>query len=566
MNIFLSQQNYRIGDFEGNLKKMIAATKEAEKQGGDLIVFPELSICGYPPRDFLEFDDFITRCEQSMDALKLHSTHIGILVGSPCRNEAPEGKNLFNAAWLLYEGEVQQVIHKTCLPDYDVFDEYRYFEPAFSWEIVHFKGKKLAVTICEDIWNLGDDPLYRVCPMDRLMEYNPDVMINLSASPFDYDQCDKRLAVVRANVAKYQLPMFYCNMVGSQTEIVFDGGSMIMDAGGNVRQSFPFFEEALQSMNVEELLQDKNAPEQKTPDIPIADTIDEIQNPFPVYDPQRHTSYIYDALVMAIKDYFGKMGFKSAILGSSGGIDSAVAISLACAALGKENVRAVLMPSSFSSSHSVDDARQLSENLGNPYDIIPIAEIYNAFLHTLQPYFEGLPFSVAEENIQARSRGNLLMSLANKFGYILLNTSNKSELAVGYGTLYGDMAGGLSLLGDVYKTQVYALADYINKEKEIIPRNIITKAPSAELRPGQKDSDSLPDYSLLDPILYQYIEQRQGPEEIIARGFEEPLVKRILKLVDTNEYKRNQFCPIIRVSVKAFGTGRRMPIVGKYLS
>jgi NAD+ synthase (glutamine-hydrolysing) len=275
---------------------------------------------------------------------------------------------------------------------------------------------------------------------------------------------------------------------------------------------------------------------------------------------------IHQALILGIRDYFRKMGFSKAILGSSGGIDSAVTLSLACEALGKENVRAVLMPSQFSSSHSIKDAEQLSKNLDNPYDILSIEDIYETFLQTLAPVFKDLPFSLAEENIQSRSRGNLLMAMANKFGYILLNTSNKSELATGYGTLYGDMAGGLSVLGDVYKVQVYALARYINRNGEIIPENIIQKAPSAELRPDQKDSDSLPDYPVLDKVLYQYIEKRQGPKEIVAMGIDEALVKRILKLVNTNEYKRNQFCPIIRVSSKAFGIGRRVPIVGKYLS
>jgi len=275
---------------------------------------------------------------------------------------------------------------------------------------------------------------------------------------------------------------------------------------------------------------------------------------------------IYRALVLGIKDYFSKMGFSKAILGSSGGIDSAVTLAIACEALGADQVRAVLMPSSFSSSHSVDDAVALSKNLGNPYDIIPIKTVYDAFLETLAPVFADAPFGIAEENIQSRSRGNLLMAIANKFGYILLNTSNKSELSTGYGTLYGDMAGGLGVLGDVYKMQVYALARYINRKNEIIPQNIIDKAPSAELRPNQKDSDSLPPYELLDKVLYQYIERHQGPQEIIDMGIDEPLVRRILKLVNTNEYKRNQFCPIIRVSAKAFGVGRRMPIVGKYLT
>ena len=288
--------------------------------------------------------------------------------------------------------------------------------------------------------------------------------------------------------------------------------------------------------------------------------------PLQALEENLNIAQVHDAIVMGIKDYFTKMGFSKAIIGSSGGIDSAVTIALACKALGADNVRAVLMPSQYSTGHSVSDAEQLSKNLGNPYDILPIKNIYDSFLTELKPIFKDLPFSIAEENIQSRSRGNLLMAIANKFGYILLNTSNKSELATGYGTLYGDMAGGLAVLGDCYKMQVYALANYINKEKEIIPSNIITKAPSAELRPGQKDSDSLPDYAVLDKILYQYIERRQGPKEIKTQGFDAALVDRVLKMVNVNEYKRNQFCPIIRISPKAFGVGRRVPIVGKYLS
>jgi len=579
MLIVLAQQNYLIGDFKGNLRKMIAGIEAARKKNADLVVFSELCICGYPPRDFLEFEDFIKQSEDSIASLKAYSKEMGILVGAPARNSRPQGKDLFNAAWLLYEGRLQQVVHKTCLPTYDVFDEYRYFEPAFDWQVMHFKGKKLAVTICEDIWNLGDDLLYRICPMDRLMEQKPDVMINLSASPFDYDQQEKREAVIKANAKKYGLPLYYCNTVGSQTEIVFDGGSIIADASGCIIKSLPLFEEAIEGAPLEDLyIQQERRPETSsinsgstvaspplhpaTGNMPILTRNQNAQLPF---QPERHIDRIYTALVTGIRDYFSKMQFKQAVLGSSGGIDSAVAIVLATQALGPENVHAVLMPSPFSSSHSVEDAKQLSENLGNPYEIIKINAVYEAFLSTLRSQFKDLPFGLAEENIQARSRGNILMSLANKFGYILLNTSNKSELATGYGTLYGDMAGGLSVLGDIYKTQVYALARYINRNEEIIPKNILIKAPSAELRPGQKDSDSLPDYDELDPILYQYIEHREGPQEIVKMGHDEALVSRILRLVNRNEYKRNQFCPIIRVSCKAFGPGRRIPIVGKYL-
>jgi len=554
MKIILAQQNYHIGNFEWNTQQILNGIKAAEAQGADLVVFSELCVSGYPPRDFLEFEDFIQQCYAAIDTIRAHTQNIAVLVGGPCRNPAPEGKDLFNAAWFLYEGEVKQIIHKTLLPTYDVFDEYRYFEPSFSWNVIPFKGKKLAVTICEDIWNLGNNPLYRICPMDQLMEQQPDVMINLSASPFDYDHDEDRKEIIRANVRKYKLPMFYCNTVGSQTEIVFDGGSLIFDAQGNIVKEFPYFTEAIDGLELEPLQNAAN-PVATTPYVPVTELLFE-----------HNIDRIHQAILLGIKDYFRKMGFKKAILGSSGGIDSAVVLALAVEALGKENVRAILMPSPYSTEHSVDDAVALSKNLDNPYDIIRINDIYETFLQTLQPYFQGLPFNVAEENTQSRIRGNLLMGLSNKFGYILLNTSNKSELSTGYGTLYGDMAGGLSVLGDVYKMQVYALARYINRNGEIIPRNIIDKAPSAELRPNQKDSDSLPDYAVLDKILYQYIERRQGPKEIIAQGFDAALVARTLKMVNNNEYKRNQFCPIIRVSSKAFGVGRRVPIVGKYLS
>jgi NAD+ synthase (glutamine-hydrolysing) len=554
MKIILAQQNYHIGNFERNTQQIIQGIRDAEAQGADLVVFSELCICGYPPRDFLEFEDFIQQCYAAIDTIRAHTQNIGVLVGGPARNPAAEGKDLFNAAWFLHEGEVKQVIHKTLLPTYDVFDEYRYFEPSFAWNVVPFKGKKLAVTICEDIWNLGDNPLYRICPMDQLIEQQPDVMINLSASPFDYDHNEDRKEIIRANVRKYKIPMFYCNTVGSQTEIVFDGGSLIFDALGNIVKELPYFVEAMDGAELEPL-QHAAVADPVKPNVPVTELL---------FD--HNIDRIYNAILLGIRDYFGKMGFKKAILGSSGGIDSAVVLALAVEALGKENVRAILMPSPYSTEHSVDDAVALSKNLDNPYDIIRINDIYESFLQTLNPYFNGLPFNVAEENTQSRIRGNLLMGLANKFGYILLNTSNKSELSTGYGTLYGDMAGGLSVLGDVYKMQVYALARYINRNGEIIPQNIIDKAPSAELRPNQKDSDSLPDYAVMDKLLYQYIERRQGPKEIIAQGFDAALVARTLRMVNNNEYKRNQFCPIIRVSSKAFGVGRRVPIVGKYLN
>jgi NAD+ synthase (glutamine-hydrolysing) len=560
MKIAIAQQNYHVGNFQDNTRKIIEGIEWAKSQHADLVLFSELSICGYPPRDFLEFDDFIRQCYAAIDIIKEYADTIAVLVGGPDRNPVREGKDLFNAAFFLYEKEVKAVVHKTCLPTYDVFDEYRYFEPAYHWNVIPFKGKKLAVTICEDIWNLGDNPLYRNCPMDELMKQEPDLMLNLSASPFDYTHVEDRKAIVKLNTGKYQLPMIYCNAVGSQTEIVFDGGSLVFDRHSNLISQLPLFEEAFAVFDLQDDGHFLQAVQVPAASLPSAEF-----NPAQL-DPELCTAEIYQAILHGIRDYFRKMGFSKAILGSSGGIDSAVTLALACEALGKENVRAILMPSPYSTGHSVSDAEQLSRNLGNPYDIVPIKNIYESFLSELKPIFGDLPFSLAEENIQARTRGNLLMAIANKFGYILLNTSNKSELATGYGTLYGDMAGGLGVLGDCYKMQVYALARYINREKEIIPHNILIKAPSAELRPGQKDADSLPDYAILDPLLYQYIERRQGPNEIKGMGFDPALVDRVLRMVNINEYKRNQFCPIIRVSPKAFGVGRRVPIVGKYLS
>jgi NAD+ synthase (glutamine-hydrolysing) len=560
MKIVLAQQNYHIGNFELNRDKIISAIQKAKEENADLVVFSELSVCGYPPRDFLEFQDFINKCYLSIEEITQHADTIGVLIGSPARNKLKEGKDLFNAAFLLHEKKIKAAVYKTLLPTYDVFDEYRYFEPASEWNVVEFKGRKLAITICEDIWNLVDNPMYRYSPMDQLIVQQPDLMINLSASPFDYTHADDRKAICKNNVLKYKIPLIYCNAVGSQTEIVFDGGSLVFDKHGNICKTLPLFEEAYHTVEIDDDGSINASIEESMYDVSASD-LDPV-----TLQPHLNIDQVYTALITGIRDYFVKMGFNKAIIGSSGGIDSAVTLALACAALGNENVRAVLMPSPYSTDHSVSDAVQLSKNLNNPYDIIKISEVYESFLTTLKPVFNDLPFSLAEENIQSRTRGNLLMAIANKFGYILLNTSNKSELATGYGTLYGDMAGGLAVLGDCYKLQVYELAKYINREKEIIPTNIITKPPSAELRPNQKDSDSLPEYNVLDNILYQYIEKRLGPSEIKEQGFDAAVVDRTLKLVNTNEYKRNQFCPIIRISPKAFGVGRRVPIVGKYLS
>ncbi len=568
MKIALAQQNYHIGNFEDNTRKIIEGIHKAKQSGADLVVFSELSVCGYYPGDFLEFKDFINKCYEAIDRIKEHADTIGVLVGAPSRNTQKEGKDLFNAAFLLFEKQIKGEIHKTLLPNYDIFDDYRFFEPAYEWKVLEFKGKKLAVTICEDIWNMGDNPLYRITPMEKLMPYKPDVMINLSASPYNYAQDIVRNSIIKAHTLKYKLPMLYCNAIGSHTEIIYDGGSLVYDINGKKVKEMNYFEEDFQLFDLDDLLKKNDSIQHDKNEkyFYSAQEVGKGEDILAYLSNDKNIDEIYHALILGIRDYFRKMGFSKAILGASGGIDSAVTQVLAVDALGKENVTVLLMPSQFSSSHSVEDAAQLTTNLGCVYHVLPIKNIFENFLTELKPVYKNLPFGLAEENIQARTRGNLLMAVANKFNYILLNTSNKSELATGYGTLYGDMAGGLSVLGDLYKTQVYALAKYINRKRMVIPENILLKAPSAELRPDQKDSDSLPEYDILDRVLYEYIELRNGPKEIKAKGYEPALVDRVLKLVNTNEYKRKQFCPILRISCKAFGVGRRMPVVGKYLS
>ena len=544
MKIAIAQINYLIGDFEGNLKTILQRVEEAKSKGADIVVFGELATCGYPPRDFLEFKDFIEQTQTILDPIKEASKDIAIVIGSPTPNPVPEGKDLYNSVYFFSDGEIQHIQHKALLPTYDVFDEYRYFEPATKFSTLEYKGHRIALTVCEDIWNIGNEnPLYKTCPLDILIKEKPDFIINVSASPFSYNHAEERLEICKANVARYKIPLFYSNNVGAQTELIFDGGSVVMSPNGVIHREMPYFKETLEVFDLEEVKAGQQHSEQE----------------------KNNTLEIHDAIVCGIKDYFSKLGFKKAILGLSGGIDSAVTAVLAQRALGSENVRVILMPSQYSSDHSVNDAVALAENLGIHHDIIKIEDVYTVFMDKLSGHFEGLEPNVTEENIQARVRGTLLMAFSNKFGNILLNTSNKSEMAVGYGTLYGDLAGGMSVLGDVYKTQVYELAHFINKDGEVIPENSISKPPSAELRPDQKDSDSLPDYDILDEILFEYIEGRKGPKEIIAMGHDKALVDRILRMVNRNEFKRYQTAPVLRVSSKAFGMGRRLPIVGKYL-
>ncbi|MBW6497283.1 MAG: NAD+ synthase [Bacteroidales bacterium] len=546
MKIALAQLNYIVGHFEHNTRLMIDALAQAQSRGVDLIVFSELSVCGYPPRDLLEMDHFIDQCEAAVKKIAGHCQGIAAIVGGPSRNAQTFGKRLLNSAFLLSNGAVEEVYHKGLLPTYDVFDEYRYFEPATTFKTILFQGKRIALTICEDLWNLDEPALYRISPMDELIKEKPDLMINISASPFAWSHLADRHFTFSENARKYKLPLFVSNQMGGHTELLFDGKSAAYNSQGGLVGFIDSFKEGIKIFDLEEVA------ESKVPASVLS------------LSESEKNDIIYKALVFGIKEYFGKLGLKKAILGLSGGLDSALTLVLAAEALGPENCRAVLLPGPFSSNHSVADAEQLACNLGVPYDIISINETVDALQQSLGPYFKGTPAGIAEENLQARARAVILMGLANKFGYVLLNTSNKSETAVGYGTLYGDMCGGLAVIGDIYKTEAYSLARFINREKEIIPANTIDKPPSAELKPDQRDTDSLPPYEILDDILQKYIEKKMSAAQIAASGHDPELVEKVLRMVNNNEYKRHQTPPILRVSKKAFGSGRKMPLVGRF--
>lgn len=547
MKVALAQLNYTIGDFEGNTQKIVAAIGRAKQEGADLVVFSELSVTGYYPHDLLEKKEFIHNAQEAVKVIAGSCSGIAAVVGAPCINGNDRGKTLYNSACFLADGKIQSVHNKTLLPTYDIFDEYRHFEPNMEYPVAEYKGKKIAITICEDLWDeqptaneFGKNKLYQVSPMDQYMKHKPDLVVNLSASPFSYNQESWRKDVLVTKARKYRIPIIYVNQTGAQTELIFDGGSVFIDRNGEILRELSYFDEDFQIVDTEE---------------PGS----------PVLQPRAETiRKIHDALVSGIGDYFRKMNFRQAVLGLSGGIDSAVTLVLAAEALGPENVRVLLLPSRYSSDHSIDDAVQLAKNLNVRYDTVPIQQAVDNTEQALLPLFEGTRPGITEENIQARIRGTLLMAVSNKFGNILLNTTNKSESAVGYGTLYGDMNGGLAVLGDVYKTDVFRLARYMNRNGEVIPENSITKPPSAELRPDQKDTDSLPDYEILDKILFGYIEQNLSPAEIASQGFDAELVARVVRMVNVNEYKRFQAAPILRVSSKAFGFGRRMPLVAKY--
>lgn len=540
MKIALAQLNYHIGNFAENNEKIINSIQKAKADGAQLIVFSELAIGGYPAKDLLRNKRFIDNCADSLQEIAAHCTGISCVIGAPIRNTDPEGKPLYNAALLLEDGTINRICKKSLLPDYDVFDEYRYFEPNRFVSCIDIQGEKIALTVCEDLWDDETANNYVGDLMAELRKENPSIIVNIAASPFSYVHFENRLNVLRRNVIKAGCPLVYVNHVGAHTDIIFDGRSLAFDRHGNVLTELKGFEEDYRIVDIFALAAEKTE------------------------EHESEIALIYRALRLGIHDYFKKSGFKKAVLGLSGGLDSAIVAALACEALGAENVLAVLMPSIYSSDHSLKDALDLVNNTGCEHRIVPIKDVASSFEATLADTFSGREPDLTEENIQARVRGTILMAISNKFGHILLNTSNKSEAAVGYGTLYGDMAGSLSVIGDVYKTQAYALAKYINREREIIPLNTIVKPPSAELRPGQKDSDSLPEYDILDSVLFQLIELEKSGSEVVQSGFEEALVTRIAKLLHNAEFKRFQAPPILRVSQKAFGSGRVMPLVAKY--
>lgn len=550
MKISVAQLNYHIGNFARNKELICNAIQKAKYEKADIIIFSELCIPGYPPLDLLDRLDFIEKCSRTVDEISKDCTGIIAIVGSPTLNKNSEGKKLFNTALVLSEGKVIYSTNKALLPTYDIFDEYRYFEPEKNFSVFPFKGLNIAITICEDLWDeqpfdneFEKKSLYTVSPMEELIKQNPDIIINISASPFSYTKTETKANIFKAKAKKYKIPVISVNQTGANTELIFEGASMIVSKKGEIWRRLPFFSEATETFSVDDIFSGENA---------VGDIRKE-----PV-------ELIHKALVTGIRDYFEKTKFKNCIIGLSGGIDSALCLSLAVEALGYENAQAVLMPSRYSSEHSVKDAVALAQRLNVKYNILSIEKPFRAFEEDLAPLFKGKGRDITEENLQARIRAVLLMAISNKFGSILLNTSNKSEAAVGYGTLYGDMAGGLSVLGDVYKTDIYKLADYINRDKEIIPQNIVNKLPSAELKPGQFDSDSLPDYKILDSILYQYIELQKPAERITGEGIDYETVKEVIRLINYHEFKRYQAPPVLRISSKSFGDGRKMPLVARY--
>jgi NAD+ synthetase len=553
VKIALAQLNLTVGDLAGNAEKILAAYTRGVAAGAELVVGSELCVTGYPPRDLLLRKDFVTQNLATLNRLAAATGKVGLLVGFVGENAKRPGREVTNSVALLQHGKILATRSKTLLPTYDVFDEDRYFQPAETNAPVEFNGQKIGLTICEDIWNDDDfwpERRYRSNPPVDLASAGAEIIFNLSASPWHLGKNQTRHEMLRSIAMKTQRPVVFCNQVGGNDELIFDGGSLVFSARGALQAQGKFFEEALVVVDVSPR---KISPEEFAPtnvggydEIPCAEEM------------------LYHALVLGLRDYLHKCGFKAAVLGLSGGIDSALVAVLAVAALGKENVRGLSLPSQYSSQGSLDDAAILARNLGIQYDTVAIKPVFEQCKTQLEKVFAGRAEDVAEENLQARIRGTLLMAMSNKFGSLLLTTGNKSELAVGYCTLYGDMNGGLAVISDVPKLMVYRLSKWINREREIIPAASITKAPSAELRPNQTDQDSLPPYEILDAILDAYVVHAKSPREIIAAGFDEATVKRIVRLIDLSEYKRRQAAPGLKVTTKAFGIGRRVPVAQKY--
>ena len=542
MKIAIAQINTTVGDFDGNSDKIVDAWRRADAAGAERVVLPELALCGYPPRDLLAKPAFLRQNQAALERLAKRGGRAVAVVGHASVNETDSGRPARNSAAVLRDGQIIDVRHKTLLPTYDVFDEDRYFESATDNTPVEILGKKIGITICEDIWNdevFPNDRRYGRRPADELAAGGAELLLNLSASPWNLGKEHSRHVLLSQLSAKAGCPVVYCNLVGGNDELVFDGGSQYYNGHGVLGASGAMFAEDLLLVDTETIepkLSDTSADDEK----------------------------LHKALSLGVRDYLHKCGFASAVIGLSGGIDSAVTAVIAVDALSAENVRGVAMPSQYSSQGSLDDAERLANALGIRYDIVPIEPVFEQLKSQLGDIFDGLDEDTAEENMQARIRGNILMSMSNKFGSLLLTTGNKSELAVGYCTLYGDMCGGLAVISDLPKTRVYSLAKWINREREIIPESTLTKPPSAELRPDQVDQDSLPPYDVLDSILEAYVVDGQDAESIIASGHDKATVQRIIRLINLNEYKRRQAAPGIKVTSKAFGVGRRIPVAKRF--
>jgi NAD+ synthetase len=538
MIIAMVQMNTTIGDIHGNRDRVLDAMSRARNSGADLAVFPELTLTGYPPRDLLGLHGFVESNLEAVGAIARGTGRMGVIVGFVDRNTASEGKELYNAAALLCDGEVRGVVHKTLLPSYDVFDEDRYFERSRESRILPFRDRKLGISICEDAWNDEDfwsKHLYHTNPILKLAEAGADLLINLSSSPFEMYKPLVRHRMLLRHVQKYRIPMLYVNLVGGNDDLLFDGNSIALGKAGNLIAQGKSFRE----------------------DLLLVDPDSAHDQPYREGEPMQN---LFEVLVMGTRDYAHKCGFRSAVLGLSGGIDSAVTACIAAEALGSRNVCGVALPSVYSAQQSHDEARALAQNLGIQFLVIPIQEVFREFLSALSGPFAGLPEGTTEENLQARIRGNILMALSNKFGHLVLSTGNKSELGVGYCTLYGDMAGGMAVISDVPKTEIYRLAAYINRESEIIPAGTLRRAPTAELRPDQTDQDSLPPYEVLDAILRLLVEDQLSVDEAAARGYSRETVVEVARMVSRSEYKRRQAAPGLKVSSRAFGSGRRVPI------